>query len=185
MDKVGNNMFFLAKELWPINRSITGVGIRETLNKIANEIPVLKLKKIRTGTKVFDWTIPNEWNVDDAFIICPSGKKICDFKKNNLHLVAYSTPVKKEMQLEDLQKHLFSIPSQSNAIPYVTSYYKKTWGFCIKHKDRKNLKRGSYKVYIKSKFSKGYLDYGELVLKGRKKKEVFLSTYVCHPSTST
>ena len=182
MGKIGNEMFLMAKRLWPINRCITGTGLRETLDIIATELPLLQKKRIPTGTKVFDWTIPNEWYVEDAFIICPSGKKICDFKKNNLHLVAYSIPINKEMKLRELQKHLFSIPDKPNAIPYVTSFYKKTWGFCIKDKDRKNLKKGVYKVFIKSKFIRGYLDYGELLIKGRKRKEVFLSTYICHPS---
>ena len=170
MNELGNNMFLLAKKLWPINRSITGSGLRDSLNIIATEIPSLKLKRIPSGTKVFDWTIPEEWNVDDAYIICPSGKKICNFKKNNLHLVAYSIPVAKEIELQELQNHLFSIPDKPNAIPYVTSFYKKTWGFCIKDRDRKKLKKGIYKIHIKSSLTKRLPGLRRINFKRKKKK---------------
>ena len=180
---IGHQIYSLAELLWPINRSITGSGLRETLKIIKkNHIPNLKIKSVPSGTKVFDWTVPKEWEIDDAYIIDPKGKKICNFKKNNLHVVNYSKPVNKEISLEELDKHLHSLPEEPNAIPYITSYYKEQWGFCIQHKLRKSLVKGKYRVCIKSKLFKGKLNYGEVILKGKKKKEIFLSTYVCHPS---
>ena len=182
MNKPGNAMYKMAQMLWPINRSITGKGLRQSLNIISKYLPNLIIKKVPSGTKVFDWVVPEEWNVKEAYIITPGGRKICDLKKNNLHLMSYSTPIKKVIELEELEKHLYSLPDKPNAIPYVTSYYEKRWGFCIKHKDRKALKKGKYQVLIKSSFIKGHLNYGELIIPGRLKKEVFLSTYICHPS---
>jgi aminopeptidase-like protein len=179
---VGKNIYLLAKNLWPINRSITGNGVRKTLSIIKRIIPELNIFEIKSGTKVFDWTIPKEWNVNDAYIITPKGKKICSFKKNNLHLVGYSTPLQKKLNLIELQKHLHSLPNQPDAIPYVTSYYKERWGFCISQKQREKLEDGQYEVYIDSELSNGSLTYGELIIKGQLKKEIFLSTYVCHPS---
>jgi aminopeptidase-like protein len=179
---VGKNIYLLAKNLWPINRSITGNGVRKTLSIIKRIIPELNIFEIKSGTKVFDWTIPKEWNVNDAYIITPKGKKICSFKKNNLHLVGYSTPLQKKLNLVELQKHLHSLPNQPDAIPYVTSYYKERWGFCISQKQREKLEDGQYEVYIDSELSNGSLTYGELIIKGQLKKEIFLSTYVCHPS---
>ena len=175
-------MYKMAQMLWPINRSITGKGLRQSLNIISKYLPNLIIKKVPSGTKVFDWVVPEEWNVKEAYIITPGGRKICDLKENNLHLMSYSTPIKKVIELEELEKHLYSLPDKPNAIPYVTSYYHKRWGFCIKHKDRKALKKGKYQVVIKSSFIKGHLNYGELIIPGRLKKEVFLSTYICHPS---
>ena len=175
-------MYDFAKKLFPINRSITGDGVRKTLKLIKKELPDLKIKKIQSGKKVFDWVVPEEWNVEEAYILCPDGKKIVDFKKNNLHLVGYSEPVNKEIELSELQNHLHSLPQQPEAIPYVTSYYKKNWGFCLKDNQRKKLKKGIYKVCIKSSFTKGYLNYGEILWKGKEKKEIFFSTYICHPS---
>jgi len=158
---IGKEIYSLAKKLFPINRSITGEGVRETLKIISKIIPSIRIKKVASGTKVYDWIIPQEWQIEEAFIICPGGKKICDFKKNNLHLVGYSIPVNKILSLNDLQEHLFSLPDQINAIPYVTSYYKKSWGFCISQQQRDKLKKGLYKVIIKSKHFKGFLNYGE------------------------
>lgn len=181
--KLGQNIYNLAKELWPINRSITGKGLRKTLEIIKNNhIPELRIRSIESGSKVLDWTVPKEWEISEAYIIDPHGKKICDFKENNLHVVNYSKPVNKKISLEQLDKHLHSISSQPSAIPYVTSYYKEQWGFCIQDKVRKKLKKGIYKVYINSRLFKGRLNYGEIILKGNKSKEVFLSTYICHPS---
>ncbi|HET6992611.1 MAG TPA: DUF4910 domain-containing protein, partial [Bacteroidia bacterium] len=168
--------------LWPICRSITGNGLRESL-KIISEIIPLQLNEVPSGTSVFDWEIPKEWNITDAYILTPDGKKICDFRKNNLHLVNYSIPVDSEFSYEELEKHLFSIPEMPDAVPYLTSYYKETWGFCIAHKEKEQLpKSGKYKVRIESTLSKGSLTYGECVLKGETKEEILFSTYVCHPS---
>jgi len=179
---IGKKIHNFARDLWPINRSITGEGVRETLKHIQKHLPELKIHRIASGKKVFDWTIPDEWSVKDAWIKTPSGGKICDFKKNNLHLLGYSSNIKKKITLSELSKNLYSLPKQKNAIPYVTSYYKKKWGFCITEKQRKLLKKGKYEVFIDSNFFKGFLSYGELLIKGSSRKEIFLSTYICHPS---
>ncbi len=178
----GNLMYSLAEELFPINRSITGPGTQKTLEIIQREIPDLNIFKIPSGEKVFDWTVPEEWSVNDAFIIDPLGNKILKFKENNLHLVGYSTPFKGELSLEELQSHLHSLPDQPDAIPYVTSYYEKNWGFCLSHKERESLKDGTYEVNVNTELKKGSLNYGEIILKGNSQKEIFFSTYVCHPS---
>ena len=176
------NLFSLAKKIYPIHRSITGTGVEKTLKIIKDQINDLKIKKTKSGTKVFDWKIPEEWNIKDAFIINPNNKKICEFKKNNLHIVNYSVPINKLISLNNLKRNLFTLPNRPNSIPYVTSYYKKTWGFCIKYNDYKKLGKGNYKVVIKSNHKKGFLSYGEIFIKGKTKKEIFLSTYICHPS---
>ena len=178
----GKEIYNFAKKLWPINRSLTGNGVRKTLSLIKQELPDLKLLKLKSGTKVFDWTIPDEWNVKDAWIKDTNGKKICEFKKNNLHLMGYSKPIHKKLNLEELKKNLHSLKKQPTAIPYVTSYYKKNWGFCISENERKKLKKGVYEIFIDSSFKKGSLDFGELIIKGKNKKEIFLSTNICHPS---
>lgn len=168
--------------LWPICRSITGNGLRESL-KILSEIIPLQLTEVPTGTKVFDWEVPKEWNIRDAHIITPDGKKICDFKVNNLHVMNYSIPVDQEISFEELDKHLFSLPNMPDAIPYLTSYYRETWGFCISQNERNTLpKNGTYKVKIDSTLAAGSLTYGECILKGETDEEILFSTYVCHPS---
>ena len=178
----GKILHDFAKSIWVFNRSITGDGVRQTLNEIKKIIPKLEIYEVPSGTKVFDWVVPLEWKVKEAFIIDPNGKKICDFKKNNLHLVGYSHPVNKWMTLDELQLNLHSLPDQPIAIPYVTSYYNHNWGFCISHNERENLKNGLYHVVIDSELFHGSLSYGELIIKGKSKKEVFISTYICHPS---
>ena len=174
-------MWSLVEKLFPINRSITGNGVRQTLKILSEQIP-LKIHEVPTGTKVFDWTIPQEWNLRDAYIIDPHGNKIADFKKCNLHIVGYSVPIDRTLTLDELQEHLYSLPDQPEAIPYITSYYKERWGFCIAHNERLKLKEGIYHVFIDSELKDGYLTYGEFILPGEINKEVFLSTYVCHPS---
>jgi len=178
----GKKMFQWAKDLFPLNRSLTGNGTRKTLRYIKKIIPEMKIIEVPSGTKAFDWTIPNEWNVKEAWIKNKKGEKICNFSECNLHLMGYSIPIKKTISLKELQNHLYSLPNQPNAIPYVTSYYKKNWGFCLKHNDRKKLISGDYEVCIDSNLSPGHLTYGEVILPGKKKKEIFLSTYICHPS---
>ena len=175
-------IFNFAKSIWSYNRSLGGEGNRATLKKIKSVVKKLKLKDIKSGTKCFDWNIPKEWHVEDAYIVGPNGKKFCDFKKNNLHLVGYSIGVKKTVNFEKLKKHLHFLKNQPDAIPYVTSYYKKNWGFCISYNDYKKLKKGSYKVVIKSKLFNGKIDYGEIIIRGKSKKEILLSTNICHPS---
>ncbi|NKD76180.1 DUF4910 domain-containing protein [Haematospirillum sp. H1815] len=178
----GQHIHQLARRLWGINRSLTGEGVRETLRIIKGILPELQIHEVPSGTQVFDWTVPKEWRVREAYIIDPSGKKICDFRSNNLHLVGYSVPVKQKISLEDLQKHLYSLPDQPAAIPYITSYYKERWGFCLPQILRDNLIDGEYEVFIDSELFDGSLTYGEVFLRGRSREEVFLSTYVCHPS---
>jgi len=179
---IGKEIHQFAKELWPINRSITGDGVRETLERISKHLTRLSIKSVSSGTQVFDWIVPNEWNVKEAYIITPSGKKICDFYLNNLHLVGYSIPFKGTVSLNELKKHLYTIPDQPNAIPYITSYYEERWGFCLSQDQFNALESGNYKVVINSTLSKGELNYGELLIKGKSDKEIFLSTYICHPS---
>jgi aminopeptidase-like protein len=166
--------------LYPICRSILGKGFRESLD-ILGEIVDLNIKKVKTGKKVLDWTIPDEWNVLDAYIVSPKGKKIAQFKKHNLHVVGYSIPVNKVISLNELKKNLHTLPEQPNAIPYVTSYYKRTWGFCLKYDEYKKLKKGNYRVYINSTLKPGNLVYSDKLIKGKSKKEILLSTYLCHP----
>ena len=179
---IGPQIYDLAGRLWPINRSITGEGVRETLKIISGIIPGLKIYSVASSTKVFDWVVPKEWAVKEAYIITPEGKKICDFSKNNLHLVGYSVPFQASISLDELKKHLYTLPDQPSAIPYVTSYYKKRWGFCLTQDQFNNLKDGTYKVVINSSLFEGKLNYGELLIKGKSEKEIFLSTYICHPS---
>lgn len=174
-------MHTLATRLFPIGRSLTGNGVRETLAILQEHIP-LTIHEVPTGTKAFDWTVPKEWNVQEAYIVDPSGKRIADYAANNLHLVGYSTPVDKELSLAELQKHLYSDEMKPDAIPYVTSYYAERWGFCLSHNERKALQEGTYRVHIDSELKNGSLTYGELVISGTSQKEVLLSTYVCHPS---
>ena len=179
---IGLEIHEFAKELWPINRSITGEGVRETLKMIKRHLSQLKINSVPSGTKVFDWTVPKEWSVEEAYIITPSGEKICDFSKNNLHLVGYSIPFEDEVSFNELKKNLYTLPDQPNAIPYITSYYKERWGFCLSQEQFDTLESGNYKVVIKSTLFDGELNYGELLIKGKSDKEIFLSTYICHPS---
>jgi aminopeptidase-like protein len=174
-------MHALATKLFPICRSITGDGARQTLKIIGEHIP-LTLHEVPSGTKAFDWTVPKEWNIRDAYIADASGKRVVDFKKNNLHVVSYSTPVDATLSRAELEEHLHSLPEQPTAIPYLTSYYKESWGFCLSENDRKSLNGSSYHVVIDSDLKDGSLTYGELIIPGKKKEEIFLSTYICHPS---
>ena len=182
MSNIGEEIHNFAKELWPLNRSITGSGVRETLKQTQKILPNLKIHEVASGTQVFDWIVPKEWEVKEAWIKKPNGKKICDFSTNNLHLVGYSTPLHQKISKDELEKHLYSLPEQPNAIPYVTSYYKERWGFCISEFERKKLEDGDYEVFINSSLFNGSLTYGELVINGRLNDEIFISTYTCHPS---
>ncbi len=184
-----NKYFNIAKKkLYPLNRSLTGKGTKKTLEILKKEFPKLTIKKIKSGTNVFDWKIPDEWNISDAYVIDKYGNKIIDFKKNNLHVIGYSKPITKTLYKEELLKNIHSIKKQPNAIPYITSYYKRRWGFCLSYNDEKKIiknykKNDKFKVVIKSSFNnKGNLNYGEILLKGKSSDEILISTYICHPS---
>jgi aminopeptidase-like protein len=180
-ENCGHDMHQLMTELFPICRSITGNGVRETLRIIQTHIPIT-IHEVPSGTKVLDWIVPKEWNIRDAYIIDPLGKKIVDFKKNNLHIVSYSMPIDKYVNLAELQEHLYSLEEQPDAIPFIASRYEERWGFCLTHNQRTNLKEGTYRVFIDSDLKEGFLTYGEMIIPGSSTKEVFLSTYICHPS---
>jgi aminopeptidase-like protein len=180
--QVGQSLHDLAAELWPIPRSITGPGVRKTLEILRREIPALTIHSIPSGTQCFDWTVPDEWSITDAFIENPEGERIVDFRNNNLHVVGYSAPVDEWLDLEQLQSHLHSLPDQPDAIPYVTSYYSRRWGFCLTHGQHQSLTPGRYRAVIRSELKPGVLNYGEVLLAGDSEQEILLSTYVCHPS---
>lgn len=178
----GHEIFSLMRELWPICRSITGDGVRRTLDILRQRLPQMSIYEVPTGTRCFDWVVPKEWNIRDAFIIGPDGTKVVDFSDTNLHVVSYSIPIEMEIELEELQQHLHSLPDQPEAVPYVTSYYKEDWGFCLAHKVREKLVPGRYRVRIDSQLKDGSLTYGEIFLPGASNREVLISTYICHPS---
>jgi len=182
----GHCMYKLACKLFPYNRSITGDGVRKTLKELKILLPDLNIFEVKSGTKVFDWEVPDEWNCQDAYILTPDEKKICNFRVNNLHVLGYSTNINMRVSLHELQSHLHSIKDMPKAIPYVTSYYEKNWGFSISHAQRQELTNGNYKVFIDSTHKQGHLTYAEMYLESNAKEdsgsEIFLSTYVCHPS---
>lgn len=178
---LGQAMHQLMAELFPICRSITGNGVRETLKIIQNHIP-LEIHEVSTGTEVFDWTVPKEWNIRDAYIKDPNGNKIIDFQQCNLHVVNYSAPIHQTISLEELKPHLFTVPESPEWIPYRTSYYKETWGFCLSHNQFLQLQPGNYEVCIDSTLSDGHLTYGEYYLPGETKDEILISCHICHPS---
>ncbi|MCR4923289.1 MAG: DUF4910 domain-containing protein [Lachnospiraceae bacterium] len=178
----GRWMYDLCREIFPICRSITGDGVRKTFEIFSKYVDNLKLTEVKSGTKVFDWTIPKEWNIEDAYVEDEEGRRIIDFKETNLSVLGYSTPIDKVMELEELMPHLYSLEDQPELIPYVTSYYKERWGFCLSDIKKKALKPGKYRAVIKSSLKEGSLTYGEMYFKGRSNKEIFLSSYVCHPS---
>ena len=180
-DRVGERMMARIASLYPICRSITGNGVRETLRRIGEEIP-LKLHEVPTGTKVFDWEVPREWNIRDAWIKTPDGRKIARFREHNLHVLNYSVPIHEKMDLEALRPHLFTMPEHPDWIPYKTSYYRDNWGFCLSHNEYLTLPEGEYEVYIDSSLEPGSLTYGELLIPGESEREVLLSCHVCHPS---
>jgi aminopeptidase-like protein len=180
--EVGRYCHQLATSLFPVCRSLTGPGVRETLTRLKDELPDLVIHEIASGTRAFDWTVPDEWAIRDAYIADESGTRIVDFNSSNLHVVGYSHSVDRWLDLEELDAHLYSLPDQPDAIPYVTSYYAPRWGFCLSHNQRRDLKPGHYHAVIDSDHKQGFLSYADLLLRGRSSEEVLLSTYVCHPS---
>jgi aminopeptidase-like protein len=178
---VGQEMYELIAELYPLCRSITGDGVRKTLSILNKHIP-LDIHEVPTGTPVFDWMVPKEWNIRDAFVKNFKGERIIDFNCSNLHVVSYSKPVRKTLRLEELREHLFTLPDRPEWIPYRTSYYTENWGFCLSHKQFQELQDGEYEVYIDASLENGYLTYGEYYLPGDTTDEVLLSCHICHPS---
>lgn len=178
---IGEEMHRWIGELFPICRSITGNGARETLRLIQKRIP-LTICEVSSGTKVFDWTVPLEWNIQDAYIKDRTGRRVVDFKKSNLHVVSYSQPVKQRMTLAELKPHLHTLPEHPDWVPYRTSYYKESWGFCLPHNVLLSLKDEEYDVCIDASLHAGHLSYGEWYLPGATEEEVLVSTHTCHPS---
>jgi aminopeptidase-like protein len=179
--KAGQELHGFAAELYPICRSITGDGIRQTLALIGERIP-LQISEVPSGTPVFDWTVPREWNIRDAYIKNRDGRRVVDFRKSSLHVLNYSTPVHTTMRLSELKAHLFTIPENPDWIPYRTSYYQENWGFCLSHNQMLALEDGAYEVCIDSSLEDGHLTYAECYLPGRSTDEVLISSHACHPS---
>ena len=182
---IGQELWNWANDLFPICRSLTGEGNRQTLNYLKQIVPSLNTHEVPTGTKAFDWNVPDEWTIRGGHITDPEGNKVVDFADNNLHVVGYSEPVNRSISLDELQQHLHSIPDLPDAIPYVTSYYARNWGFCMADAVRRNLPNGKYQVVIDASLAPGNLTYGEVFIPStdaRQTKEVLLSTYICHPS---
>jgi aminopeptidase-like protein len=177
----GDRMHALVAELYPICRSITGDGVRQTLDRLAEDLP-LQIVEIPTGTSVFDWTIPKEWNVRDAYVKDAQGNRVIDFAKSNLHLLNYSAPYRGRLSLDELRPHLHSDPEHPDWIPYRTTYYREQWGFCLSHQQLSSLAEGEYDVVIDSSLTQGTMRYGECFLPGTSAREVLVSVHVCHPS---
>lgn len=178
---IGVSMHELIRQLYPICRSITGNGVRETLRVLESHIP-LDIREVPTGTEVFDWSVPREWNIREAWIKGPDGSTVLDFEDSNLHVLNYSVQVHEKLDLEELREHLFTLPERPDWIPYRTSYYSERWGFCMSQNQLDSLAHGEYEVFIDSSLEDGSLTYGEYVLPGEIADEVLLSCHVCHPS---
>ena len=175
-------MYQWAAKLFPLNRSLTGNGVRLTLEFIKNELPKLQIYEVPSGTKAFDWTVPKEWSISAGWIADLNGRKLVDFESNNLHVMGYSTPIDKVVTRDELEVHLHSLPDQPDAIPYITSYYKENFGFCLTEIQRKSMGEGPFHIYIDSQLFDGNMTYAELFIPGETEEEILFSTYVCHPS---
>jgi aminopeptidase-like protein len=178
---VGDEMYRLIRELYPICRSITGEGVRETLRTIQKRIPLV-IEEVSTGEPALDWSVPREWNIRDAYVRDPSGRKVIDFAASNLHVMSYSVPVRRRMPLSELRPHLVTLPEHPDWIPYRTSYYQENWAFCLRHRTLEGLGDGEYEVVIDSSLENGHLSYGEYFIAGATADEVLVSTHICHPS---
>lgn len=181
LKSAGRAMHDLMARLFPLPRSLTGPGVRDTLAILGESIP-LTIHEVPSGTRCFDWTVPDEWTIRDAWVKAPSGRKVIDFKANTLHVMGYSEPINAEIPLETLREHLHTRPDLPDAIPYVTSYYQRRWGFCMAHRDYERLEPGTYSVHIDSTLEPGSLSLGEILIPGDCEREVLLSTNICHPS---
>lgn len=182
MEKPGDRLYQLAQAIFPIYRSITGNGVRETLRHLQQICPSLQIHEVPSGTKVFDWEVPLEWNISEAYIENEQGERLINFANNNLHVVGYSQPIDQWVTREELDQYLYTQPEQPEVIPYVTSYYAARSGFCMSENQKKQLPDGNYHLVINSEFKKGSLTYGEIVIPGETEDEIFFSTYVCHPA---
>ena len=182
--QIGEKMYGLCGRIFPICRSITGNGVRETFKILQEEIPDIpfEMHEVPSGTQVLDWTVPKEWNIRDAYIETPSGKRICEFKKSNLNILHYSLPMDRVMPLSELKEHITTLPDQPDLVPYASSYYKERWGFCMSHNEFESLEEGDYHVFIDSTLEEGSLTYGEILIKGETDEEIMFSSYTCHPS---
>ncbi len=180
-ERTGREMYDLVADLYPLCRSITGEGVRETLRRLKRYIDVA-LHEVPSGTQVFDWTVPKEWNIRDGYVKNAAGERVIDFQESNLHVVSYSVPVRTRMSLAELKEHLFSIPEHPDWVPYRTFYYREQWGFCISHRQLQSLEEGEYDVCIEASLAPGHLTYGEYYLPGATDDEVLISCHVCHPS---
>jgi len=178
---IGHEAYDLMERLFPLCRSLTGNGVRATFDVLSEHIPIERVE-IPSGTRVFDWVVPDEWNIRDAYVAAPDGTRVIDFQRSSLHVVSYSEPVRATMPLSELRERLFTLPDQPDVVPYRTSYYSRTWGFCLSHDELMRLPDGDYEVVIDSTLEPGHLTYAELVIPGSGSDEVLMSTYVCHPS---
>jgi aminopeptidase-like protein len=177
----GQAAYELMERLFPLCRSLTGNGVRATFDVLEEHVPLVRTE-VPSGTQVFDWTVPDEWNIRDAYVAAPDGTRVIDFRGSSLHVVSYSEPVSATLPLDELRERLFTLPDQPDLIPYRTSYYARTWGFCLSHRRLLALEPGDYEVVIDSTLGPGHLTFGEAVLEGETEDEVLISTYVCHPS---
>ena len=180
-NSIGTEMYQLMEELYPICRSITGDGVRETLRILAKHIPI-DMHEVPSGTQVFDWVVPKEWNIRNAYIKNAKGEKIVDFQNSNLHVLNYSAPINRKVKLAELKEHLFSLPEHEDWVPHRNSYYREDWGFCLAHRQLESLKDAEYDVFIDSSLEDGHLTYGECYLQGEEDNEFLISTHTCHPS---
>lgn len=178
----GAEMYGWAKDLFPIHRSLTGDGVRKTLNYLKKLLPGLNLKEVESGSEAFDWRVPKEWEIREAYIENEQGERIVDIQDHTLHVVGYSMPVDHWLTKKELDTHLYSLPHLPDAIPFITSYYNENWGFCLPHNVRENLPDGRYRAVIKSRLFDGVLNYADLLIPGESQQEILFSTYICHPS---